>query len=317
LYKQLPTLRAWAAGPVAGLAIKSVTGASLSGSTYLTKGAISVNWAATTPSSLITKYEVLVDGRSAATKTGTATSAAVTLTAGSHTVQVRATHQSGKTTTTSSIAVTAETTPPVFSTKPTLSLRTGTVDTAAVPVTLAWKATDAAGLKEVRLTAPTVKTYGPTTASATLTAKSGVATAFSLTAQDLAGNTAVAATSGTPVIVQETSAAKTGTWTKKTSSSYLGSASLSSSTKNASLSWTFTGRSVAWIVSRASTSGQAVIYVDGTKTATVDLKSTTTAYRNALWTKKWSSAGKHTVKIVVSATSGRPTVTTDGIAYLR
>ncbi|MFD9390694.1 N-acetylmuramoyl-L-alanine amidase [Streptomyces sp. NPDC060000] len=317
LYNQLPTLRAWAAGPVAGLAIKSVTGATLSGSTYLTKGSISVNWAATTPTSLITKYEVLVDGKSAAAKTGTATSAAVTLAAGSHTVQVRATHQSGKTTTTSGIAVTAETTPPVFSTKPTLSLRTGTVDTTAVPVTLAWKATDAAGLKEVRLTTPAAKTYGPTTASAPLTAKSGAATSFSLTAQDLAGNTAAATTSGTAVIVQETAATKTGTWTKKASSSYLGGASLSSSAKNASLSWTFTGRSVAWIVSRAATSGQAVIYVDGTKSATVDLKSSTTAYRNALWTKSWSSAGKHTVKIVVSATSGRPAVTTDGIAYLR
>ncbi|MGQ4360596.1 N-acetylmuramoyl-L-alanine amidase [Streptomyces sp. SAS_272] len=317
LYNQLPTLRAWSAGPVAGLAIKTVTGATLSGSTYLTKGSITVNWAATTPTSLITKYEVLVDGKSVAAKTGTATSAAVTLAAGGHTVQVRATHQSGKTATTSSIAVTAETTPPVFSTKPTLSLRTGTVDTTAVPVTLAWKATDAAGLKEVRLTAPAAKTYGPTTASAPLTAKSGAATAFSLTAQDLAGNTATAAMSGTAVIVQETAATKTGTWTKKASSSYLGGASLSSSAKNASLSWTFTGRSVAWIVSRAATSGQAVIYVDGTKTATVDLKSTATAFRNALWTKSWSSAGKHTIKIVVSATSGRPAVTTDGIAYLR
>ncbi|MFI9565680.1 N-acetylmuramoyl-L-alanine amidase [Streptomyces rishiriensis] len=317
LYNQLPTLRAWTAGPVAGLAIKTVTGATLSGSTYLTKGSITVNWAATTPTSLITKYEVIVDGKSVAAKTGTATSAAVTLAAGGHTVQVRATHQSGKTTTTSSIAVTAETTPPVFSTKPTLSLRTGTVDTTAVPVTLAWKATDAAGLKEVRLTAPAAKTYGPTTASASLTANSGAATSFSLTAQDLAGNTAAAATSGTPVIVQETAATKTGAWTKKASSSYLGGASLSSSAKNASLSWTFTGRSVAWIVSRAATSGQAVIYVDGTKTATVDLKSSATAYRNALWTKSWSSAGKHTVKIVVSATSGRPAVTTDGIAYLR
>ncbi|MFI1377648.1 N-acetylmuramoyl-L-alanine amidase [Streptomyces longwoodensis] len=316
LYQQLPTLRTWAAGPVAGLAIKSVTGASLSGSTYLTKGSITVNWTATTPSSLITKYEVLVDGKSAATKTGTVTSAAVALAAGSHTVQVRAIHQSGKTTTTSSIAVTAETTPPVFTTKPALSLRSGTVDTAAVPVTLAWKATDSGGLKDVRLTAPSAKAYGPTTTSAPLTAKSGSATGFSLTAQDLAGNTATAATSGTPVILQETAATKTGTWTKKTSSSYLGSASLSSSAKNASLSWTFTGRSVAWIVSRADTSGQAVIYVDGTQSATVDLKSTTTAFRNAIWTKTWSSPGKHTVKIVVSATSGRPTVTTDGIAYL-
>lgn len=71
---------------------------------------------------------------------------------------------------------------------------------------------------------------------------------------------------------------------------------------------------MAWIVSRATTSGQAVIYIDGTKTATVDLKATTTAYRNAMWTKSWSSAAKHTLEIVVTATSGRPTVTTDGMA---
>ncbi|MEU9158134.1 peptidoglycan recognition protein [Streptomyces sp. NPDC048417] len=317
LYNQLPTLRTWAAGPVAGLAIKSVTGASLSGNTYLTKGTVTVNWTATTPASLITKYEVLVDGKSVAAKSGAATSAAVTLVPGSHTVQVRATHQSGKTSTSSSVAVTAETTPPVFSTKPAPSLRAGSVATTAVPVTLAWKATDSAGLKEVRLTAPTAKTYGPTTTSAQLTATSGAATVFSLTAQDLAGNTSVATASATPVIVQETSATKTGTWTKKTSTNYLGGASLSSATKNASLSWTFTGRSVAWVVSRASTSGQAVIYIDGTKTATVDLKSTTTAYRNAIWTKNWASASKHTIKIVVTGTGGRPTVTTDGIAYLR
>ncbi|MGX1547753.1 N-acetylmuramoyl-L-alanine amidase [Streptomyces adustus] len=317
LYNQLPTVRTWAAGPVAGLAVKSLTGATLSGSTYLTKGAVTVNWAATTPASLITKYEVLVDGKSVVSKTGTATSAAVTLAVGSHTVQVRATHQSGKTATTPAVAVTAETTPPVFATEPALSLRTGTVDTAAVPVTLAWKATDTAGLKEVRLTAPAAKTYGPTVTSAALTAKSGAATAFALTAQDLAGNTAVASASATPVIVQETSAVKTGTWTSKTSTSYLGGGSLSSSTKNASLSWTFTGRSVSWIVSRAATSGQADVYVDGAKAATVDLKSTTTAYRSAIWTKNWSAAGKHTVKIVVTATSGRPTVTTDGIVYLK
>ncbi|MPY33030.1 N-acetylmuramoyl-L-alanine amidase [Streptomyces adustus] len=317
LYNQLPTVRTWAAGPVAGLAVKSLTGAALSGSTYLTKGAVTVNWAATTPASLITKYEVLVDGKSVVSKTGTATSAAVTLAVGSHTVQVRATHQSGKTATTPAVAVTAETTPPVFATKPALSLRTGTVDTAAVPVTLAWKATDTAGLKEVRLTTPAAKTYGPTVTSAALTAKSGAATAFALTAQDLAGNTAVASASVTPVIVQETSAVKTGTWTSKTSTSYLGGGSLSSSTKNASLSWTFTGRSVSWIVSRAATSGQADVYVDGAKAATVDLKSTTTAYRSAIWTKNWSAAGKHTVKIVVTATSGRPTVTTDGIVYLK
>ncbi|MFJ4552283.1 N-acetylmuramoyl-L-alanine amidase [Streptomyces sp. NPDC088817] len=316
-YAKLPTLRAWAAGPVTGLAIKSVTGAGLSGTTYYTKGAITVGWTATTPSALIGGYELLVDGQPVAKAAGTATSAKATLTPGSHQVQVRATHQSGKTAVSAAATVVAETTAPTFPTKPALALRAGTVNTTAVPVTLSWKAADDTVLKEVRLTAPTAATYGPTATTAALTATSGAATTWSLTAYDQAGNTGTAAVSGTPVLVRETAATKTGTWASKSSASYLGGQSLGSSAKNASLTWTFTGRSVAWLVSRASTSGQADIYVDGVKTTTVDLKSATTKYRDAIWTKTWPTSAKHTVKIVVVATAGRPAVTTNGIVYLK
>ncbi|MFI6059142.1 N-acetylmuramoyl-L-alanine amidase [Streptomyces sp. NPDC051286] len=317
LYGQLPAIRSLAAGPVTGLAIKSVTGATLSGTSYYTKSAITVGWSASTPSAFISKYELLVDGKSVATAAGTATSAKATLGVGTHSVQVRATHQSGKTSLSAAATVVADQTAPSFTTKPSLELRTGTVNTTAVPLTLKWKATDTASLKEVRLTAPVAKTYGPTTTSASHTAKSGVATTWSMSAYDFAGNTAAASVSGTPVILQETSATKTGTWTTKSSSSYLGGKSYSSTAKGASLSWTFTGRSAAWVVSRAATSGQAYVYVDGTKVATVDLKSSTTKYRDALWTKSWSTSAKHTVKIVVVATSGRPAVTTDGLVYLK
>ncbi|MEU3349708.1 N-acetylmuramoyl-L-alanine amidase [Streptomyces sp. NPDC006700] len=316
-YAKLPTLRAWAAGPVTGLAIKSVTGAGLSGTTYYTKGAITVGWTATTPSALIGGYELLVDGQPVAKAAGTATSAKATLTPGSHQVQVRATHQSGKTAVSAAATVVAETTAPTFPTKPALALRAGTVNTTAVPVTLSWKAADDTVLKEVRLTAPTAATYGPTATTAALTATSGAATTWSLTAYDQAGNTGTAAVSGLPVLVRETAATKTGTWASKSSASYLGGQSLGSSAKNASLTWTFTGRSVAWLVSRASTSGQADIYVDGVKTTTVDLKSATTKYRDAIWTKTWPTSAKHTVKIVVVATAGRPAVTTNGIVYLK
>ncbi|MFD9973854.1 N-acetylmuramoyl-L-alanine amidase [Streptomyces sp. NPDC059017] len=317
LYTQLGTLRSWAGGPVTGLAIKSITGAGVSGTTYYTKASVTVNWSATTPSSLISKYELLVDGKVAATTAGTATSAKATLAAGTRKVSVRAVHQSGRTATSAAATVVAETTAPAFSTKPSLALRTGTVNTTAVPITLSWKATDTAALKEVRLTAPLAKTYGPSTYSAAHTAKSGAATTWSMTAHDQAGNTATAAVTGTPVILQETSAVKTGTWTTKSSSSYLGGKSYSSSAKNASLSWTFTGRSAAWAVSRASSSGQAYVYVDGVKAATVDLKSSTTKYRDAIWTKTWTTSAKHTIKIVVVGTSGRPTITTDGLVYLK
>ncbi|PWE11251.1 N-acetylmuramoyl-L-alanine amidase [Streptomyces sp. BSE7F] len=316
-YSQLATIRSWAAGPVAGLTIKSLTGVGVSGSTYYTKAAITVNWSATTPASLIKQYELLVDGKSMSSVPGTATSAKATLALGTHKVAVRAVHQSGSSATSAAATVTAETTAPSFTTKPTLALRNGTVNTTGVPLNLAWKATDAVALKEVRLTAPVAKTYGPATYSAAHTAKAGAATTWSMTAYDQAGNTATASVTGAAAILQETAAAKSGTWAVRSSTSYLGGKSYSSSSRNASLTWTFTGKSAAWVVSRATTSGQAHIYVDGVKTATVDLKSSTTKYRDAIWTKTWNSSAKHTIKIVVVGTSGRPTVTTDGLVYLK
>ncbi|PNG22758.1 N-acetylmuramoyl-L-alanine amidase [Streptomyces cahuitamycinicus] len=316
-YAQLGTLRSWTAGPVAGLKITSLTGVGVSGSTYYTKASVTVNWSATTPASLISRYELLVDGKVTATTAATATSAKTTLAVGSHKISVRAIHQSGKTATSAAATVIAETTRPTFTTKPSLALRTGTVNTTAVPLTLKWKATDSAALKHVRLTAPSAKTYGPTTSSAAHTAKSAVATAWNMTAYDQAGNTASASVTGTPVILQETAATKSGTWSTKSSGSYLGGKSYSSVSKNASLTWTFTGRSAAWVVSRATSSGQAYVYVDGVKAATVDLKSTTTKYRDAIWTKSWTTSAKHAIKIVVVGTNGRPTITTDGLVYLK
>lgn len=316
LYASIPEIRALAGGPVTGLILKPFTGAGLSGTTEYTKGPLTVNWTTSTPSAFIRRFDVLVDGKVATTGGPTATSAPLTLTRGSHTLAVRVTHISGKTTMTPDTTVVAETTPPTFSTKPSLSLRTGTVDTTAVPVTLTWKAADNGALKEVRLTKPSAHTYGPTVTSAALTANSGTAGTWSTTAYDFAGNSASASLTATPAILQETAATRTGTWTTKTSSSYLGGKSYSSTAKNAALTWTFTGRSVAWVVSRAVGSGQADIYVDGVKTTTVDLKSTATAYRAVQWTKTWSASGTHTVKIVVVGTSGRPTVTTDGLVYL-
>ncbi|HEX2300813.1 MAG TPA: N-acetylmuramoyl-L-alanine amidase, partial [Pseudonocardiaceae bacterium] len=180
LYAQLPTIRAWAAGPVQGLKVTSLSGAALSGSTYYTKGALTVRWSATTPSSLISRFELLVDGKTVATTAGTATSAATTLAPGSHTLAVRAVHQSGRTATTTTLTAVAETTAPAFTTTPKLSLRTGTVNTSAVPVTLGWKATDNTALRYVKLLSPTTATFGPTTTGSSRTANSGTATTWSM-----------------------------------------------------------------------------------------------------------------------------------------
>ncbi|CAL9621845.1 hypothetical protein SUDANB130_05864 [Streptomyces sp. enrichment culture] len=317
LYAQLPTVRTWAAGPVDGLRIVSLTDATAKGSTYYTKGTPVVRWSATTPAALIKRYDVLVDGRSVAGTSGAGYAKRITLAPGSHTVSVRATHQSGAVSTTDALTVVAETTAPVFTAAPTLGLRAGTVNTGSAPVTLRWKATDDQALRQVRLLTPSTATFSAAAYLSNRTAKPGTASTWSMRAYDYAGNYRDAAATYTPVILQESAAVRTGTWSSRSSTSYLGGRSYSSASKGASLSWTFTGRSAAWVVSRASSSGQAYVYVDGVKAATVDLRSSATSYRQAIWTKTWTANARHTVKIVIVGTSGRPTVTTDALVYIR
>lgn len=317
LYDKLATIRSYAAG-VAAPTLNGVSGATLSGSSYYTKGTATVAWKESTPTAVVKRFEVLVDGKVAATAKATATSAPITVAAGKHTVTVRAVHNNNKTATSaSSYSVVGDTTKPTFTTAPSVKIRNATVSSTSVPVSVTWKAADNGALKSVAATAPSTATFGPTTTSWSTTGKVNTAVTYGLKATDAAGNYATASVSRTAAILQETSATKTGTWTAKSSTSYLGGKSYTSSSKNASLTWTFTGRSVGWVVSRASTSGQAYVYVDGVKTATVDLKSSTTAYRQTIWSKTWSTSAKHTLKIVVVGTSGRPAITTDGITYVK
>lgn len=317
LYNQLGTIRTYAAGPVSGLTITGMSGgAGKSGSSYYTKGAATVTWATATPAAVISGFDVLVDGQLSTHTTGTATSAPISVGAGNHTVQVRASHVGGATTLSAGVTLVGDTTAPTFPTGPALALRTGSLSTTAAPVTLTWKAADNAALSSVTASSPGRATFSPATTSWATWAKIGTRDLFTLTATDAAGNASTASTTGTPFLIQETSAARTGTWTLRSSSSYLGGHSYSSAARGASISWTFTGRSVAWIVSRASTSGQAYIYIDGVRAALIDLRSGSTLYRQAIWTRTWSSSGRHTLKIIVAGTSGRPTITTDGIAVL-
>ncbi|MFJ5227725.1 N-acetylmuramoyl-L-alanine amidase [Streptomyces sp. NPDC088400] len=121
LYRKLATVRSWAAGPVSGLAIKSIgsgkgagtgegtrTGTGRAGSTYSAEDGIVVKWSATTPAALIAENELLVDGEVAAIVGGSATSAKAMLSPGSHKVAVRAVHQSGRTATSAATTVVAE-----------------------------------------------------------------------------------------------------------------------------------------------------------------------------------------------------------------
>jgi hypothetical protein len=315
LYAQLGPIRL-KAGTIAKLALTGLT-AGRSGTTYYTRGSFTASWSVGTSSALIDRFEVLVDGRVVATTAGTARSAGVTVTPGAHTVQIRAVHRLGRTATTAAQAVVGDTTVPAFRKAPAISLRTGTVNTTGVPVSLAWQATDNAALRASYLTAPSSVTFAPATTSWAGTARPGAAQTWSMRALDWAGNASTSSASRTTVLTAETSATRSAGWSGSASRYNLGGSALTSATRNASLKWTFTGRSVAVIAKRTSTSGQMHIYVDGVKAATVDLKAKSTMYRQAVWTRTWSAAGKHTVTAVVVGTSGRPRVTADGIAVIR
>ncbi|MEV4948072.1 N-acetylmuramoyl-L-alanine amidase [Streptomyces sp. NPDC053755] len=108
LYPQLPTIRSYASGTVANLKIDSISGgATAAGSGYETPGPLTVDWSTSTPNALVHKFELLVDGQVATWSWGHMRSASATVTGyGAHQVAVRATHTSGKTTTTPAVTVT-------------------------------------------------------------------------------------------------------------------------------------------------------------------------------------------------------------------
>ncbi|MER7520183.1 N-acetylmuramoyl-L-alanine amidase [Streptomyces sp. NPDC126499] len=108
LYPQLPTIRSYATGTVANLAISNLTGgATPAGTGYETTGPVTVNWGTTTSNTFIHKFEVLVDDQVATWSWGHMRTASVNVGGyGDHTVKVRATHTSGKVTTSPAVTVT-------------------------------------------------------------------------------------------------------------------------------------------------------------------------------------------------------------------
>ena len=89
-----------------------------------------------------------------------------------------------------------------------------------------------------------------------------------------------------------------------------------SKTAGASATATFTGKGIAFVSTRGPARGSAKIYIDGTLATTVSLNRSTVSYRYVAFQRSWSTSGKHTIKIVVSGTSGHPRVDVDAFEVL-
>ncbi|MFI5891640.1 peptidoglycan recognition protein [Actinoplanes sp. NPDC051513] len=314
LYARLPSIRALALNVVSGLTARTFGGGSAVSGVYYTRTAVTANWQVGTPSEYLARFEVLVDGKVAKTAPASARSAAITLTAGTHTIAIRAVHISGATATTSATKVVADATAPTL-VAPAVALRGGAYSTTYAPVIVAYRAADNVKVSSLAFTAPTKAGVSPTSTSWNTGMRPGAATTFTVTAKDYSGNARTATVQRKTVLTAETSAKRTGTWSTRTGSAYLSGKALAATKANTKLSYAFSGRSVALLFSRGAKTGKAHIYLDGRKLATIDTKQSATAYRQALWTRTLTP-GKHTVMVVVAGTSGRPTVVSDGLAYI-
>jgi hypothetical protein len=78
----------------------------------------------------------------------------------------------------------------------------------------------------------------------------------------------------------------------------------------------FTGTGVAWVAPTGPALGQAEVWVDGARAATVDLRAATASSRRLVFAIRWDSPGAHTIQVRVAGTAGRPRVDVDGFLVM-
>ena len=91
-------------------------------------------------------------------------------------------------------------------------------------------------------------------------------------------------------------------WKKVSSSAAYGGTLRDATAKNRTATTSFTGMSVAWVSTLGKDRGQAEIWLDGAKVATVSLYKTTAAARQIVWSASLASGGNHTLMIKVLGT---------------
>jgi hypothetical protein len=213
---------------------------------------------------------------------------------------------------------------PVLNGSPRWSFTSGSVGSTA-PLRISWSASDdASGLLRIGLfwqrsisgkLTQSLFYFPPTTTSYSTAATLGATYSAQVEVFDRAGNnnavlylphTAISAVQSSSSLVFH------GTWSTSTSSSYLGGSTKYATSLGSYVSYTFSGKAIAFVSTKAATRGKFEVYVDGIKTATIDLYSSSTHYRQVVYQTSWASYGSHTIKIRVLGTSGRPRVDFDG-----
>jgi hypothetical protein len=205
------------------------------------------------------------------------------------------------------VTVTPDTAPPAI-TGLTQSVLQGALG-SQVRIRLGWTAADpGSGVKSFQLQrsldGQAYRTIGPPSAGARTfdwSLTPGRQYRFRIRATDREGNTSTYLTWPTlaPSLHQETSslAKYTGYWTasKNTKMSAGGGRYTSSSTRR--FTFVFTGRNVAWVATKTTSSGRAQVFIDGAYQRTINLDAAATTYRQIVFSKVYPAKSPHTMEI--------------------
>jgi len=213
---------------------------------------------------------------------------------------------------------------------PTASLRSAVVlGGASLPVALAWTAVDTGGAGLATydvarsLDGAAFATIATGVASPALntTTSSSHTYRFEVRAHDHAGNVGgwVAGSTLKPSLVQQTSTAIAYhlTWTSSTYASFSGGSVKYASAAGAYATYTFTGRGIAFVTTRAASRGAVKIYIDGVLQTTFDCYAPTSTFRYVAFAQNWASVGTHRITIKLVGTPGRPRVDLDAFEVMR
>jgi subtilisin family serine protease len=218
---------------------------------------------------------------------------------------------------------------PAVSAPNAFTIAAGTIlGTSTVKTTIGWPAATDAGTGvasyELRRHAAT----GWSTVAAATTAKSATSTltlgadyTFTLRATDVASNVSPTATTQVihPTLYQSgTSLATYGSGWASYASASASTGHLDSTWKGgASMTFTATGRSISIVSPKGPTRGSMKVYVDGAYVSTVNLNRSSAQAQVVVFSKGWSSAGSHSVRVVDAGTPGHSRIDIDAFVVVR
>ncbi|RHA38605.1 hypothetical protein D1825_13705 [Cellulomonas rhizosphaerae] len=277
------------------------------GTDVIKSSTLSVAWGVDDADSAVRSVALQVDGKNRATYAAPAPYAPLRaggLKYGRHTWRLVVTDIWGNTKTSEASVILLDSgAKPKITVKPYTYLTVGTVSTKSAPARVTWAAKDECGITQSqiasnrglrKLAASPPKSIG-------LRLGVGKSTYFQAQAMDCWGTfTPVVTSKSTRATLDKQSKRKGyhGTWTATKAKKALGGTEQVTKKKKAYVTYKVKARSIGWVATKGKDRGKAAVYVDGKKVAVVNLSAKKTTYAQQVFTKTWSKAGTHTIKIV-------------------